>query len=292
MTLKSGDFNGDGLVDIVAYGPTETANGDVEMVLDVAYSTGDGKFLTVTKALTDPALKEINLAHKQLRDDVLAGKGVEGQAFKIDASTALETILAAVPTITLLDGDFNGDGITDLVLVAATSTTTPLPVFLSHGAGKWSAHVIPTDNPALSTFAALVDTPSAHVTVIDVDGDKNDDIVVFHGPDSQKLCMSHGDGLWTMKDFSQVTTVATKQTIPGARMPSTAMRWSTQQWTIWLGVLCRTMSSANFWMTPRWQRHRKNPQQPQQPNLQVFLTNCLAERAKVKQRLKPLRKKP
>jgi hypothetical protein len=204
MVIKTGDYNADGLIDIASFGPDGHKNGMPHVVMDVAYGNGDKTFETFSKSLNDPDISRIVKDHHELVLRTLAGvPNKQGQVFKANADTSIEELHNAVPHLKLLDGDFNGDGSRDIVIVAATNERAPLPLILSHGGGEWSSHVIDAADKGLPEFAEY--SLTTEVVVTDLNADYNDDLIIFSGEDYQTVAMSYGDGRWKLEAMKDVT---------------------------------------------------------------------------------------
>jgi len=148
-----GDFNADGKDDLAVRYPGSP-------VVPIFFSNGDGSF-----SVTD------------------------GLAPAWDASLKPATVLA---------GDFNGDGKTDLVFRRADWSTTPM--LFSNGDGTWTA----TNMTTASGTSGLINNDGTTVLTGDFNGDGKSDLALKN-PNwtSTPVFFSQGDGTWV------VTTGAT-----------------------------------------------------------------------------------
>src|SRR5580698_531682 len=104
-----------------------------------------------------------------------------------------------------LQGDFNGDGIKDVVTIVQTGAapaTNSVAVTLSNGDGTFQLPVL-TPAPGNNSDAFVVG---------DVNGDGNDDVIIAHQPGaiaasaSFDVLLSNGDGSFTVKNNYPITT--------------------------------------------------------------------------------------
>lgn len=175
--VVKGDFNGDGKLDIAvlsqAVAPSST--GTVAILL----GNGDGTFQS-TRLLTIPSFPEFIAAadldgdHKLDLIVVTAGdssanspaavlllRGDGDGGFQDPEDLHLEFVGAP-----LVVGDFNGDGIPDLVVATLGSSGTILVSMLGSG----NAHFTPVDNYGADGLTTLI--------AVDVNGDQQLDLVV------------------------------------------------------------------------------------------------------------------
>jgi hypothetical protein len=191
MALSVGDFNGDGITDLVSMG-FET--------LHILLGNGDGTFrngpdLDVSSALVGAVgLLAADLNRDGKTDLVLLGDS----DYQVGNSVLLnngDATFRALPAFSLAEfpdlaaGDFNGDGIPDLVASSGNNTPPLLTVWLSNGDGTFSG------GGEGSIFA------SYPIVVADFNGDGNADVAQFRffpsGPESSlavQLQLGNGDG--------------------------------------------------------------------------------------------------
>jgi FG-GAP-like repeat len=169
----AGDFNGDGLSDVAIAGGTGW------VTIPLALSNGDGSF-TVTSG-TNSAFESL-----------------------IHSSTIKPT---------LLSGDFDGDGWSDLALVGGTSSNgtpwTTIPVAFSNGpAGTF--RLVQKTVANFPTWA----TQHAYAVAADFDGDGRADIALTGGPgwNTVPLAFSNGDGTFDVRNNHYSSFPTTAQT--------------------------------------------------------------------------------
>jgi FG-GAP-like repeat len=168
----AGDFNGDGRSDIAI------AGGVSWTTIPLALSNGDGSF-TVTNG----------------------------------ANSAFENLIhnsTIVPT--LLSGDFDGDGWTDLALVGGTSSNgtpwTTIPVAFSNGPAGTFRLVQKT----VANFPIWA-TQHSYAVAGDFDGDGRADIALTSGPgwNTVPVAYSNGDGTFDVRNNTYSTFPTTAQ---------------------------------------------------------------------------------
>src|SRR6185295_2439701 len=173
--MASGDFNGDGRADLVLYGPAAWAS------IPVAFSNGDGTF-NVTNlpnawwagaASTAGAMLVTGDFNGDGRSDLAlsgpTGWGSIPVAFSAGDGAFNATNLpnawwagaASNPGATLVSGDVNGDGRTDLVLYGPAAWTT-IPVAFSNGNGTFYV-----TNVSNAWWASVASTAGAQMVSTD-----------------------------------------------------------------------------------------------------------------------------
>ena len=148
--LMSGDFNGDGKLDIVAGLPALVPNQPSETFL--LFGNGDGTF---QPAILSPSLK--NFAAQSVADFNNDGKLdlLSSGQVALGNGDGTFTLLPKLPTAVIAVADLNDDGIVDLL------TNSPAGVMLGKGDG---------------TFGPLIKLPITGL-VADMNGDSRPDIV-------------------------------------------------------------------------------------------------------------------
>lgn len=208
-TLTSGDFNGDGLTDILAVGPDSSHRW-------VGLSDGDGSFTYVA----DTNLLSFSVNPKQyqpvrtgdfngdgLTDFFSLGYGFADRWIGLsngdgtfdfkENNDFLDVADYAYTFHKILTGDFNGDGLTDICQVGGSSSDRWIA--LSKGDGSFE---LTTGTEFLS--AGSVDSNLSTVFAQDYNGDGFTDLVGFGRPFSLSghdnyrwIALSNGDGGFT-----------------------------------------------------------------------------------------------
>ena len=106
------------------------------------------------------------------------------------------TFFAGQPGVKKLSGDFNGDGLKDLMLIGGGLTT--VPVAYGNAAGKGAVGSFTVTNQPLVTFQGWASSPGVKAITGDFDGDGLDDVALFGGgfttiPVAYANTTSHGD---------------------------------------------------------------------------------------------------
>lgn len=188
VKVASGDFDGDGRTDLAAVGGTGWAS------IPVAFSRGDGSFHVTNNTVANfPGYATAASAkliagdfNKDGRDD-LALTGVSGWttlpvAFSVGDGNFNTTNLGIVdfaawaPSGTPLAGDFDGDGATDIALVARSGATN-IPIAFSNRDGTF--RVV---NEFVADFPGLSAQSGVRAVAGDFDGDGDDDIAIAGNP--------------------------------------------------------------------------------------------------------------
>ncbi|GIE78423.1 hypothetical protein Aph02nite_43730 [Actinoplanes philippinensis] len=177
VRLTTGDFNGDGRTDVAL---TPGPNTPWWFTQPVAFSNGDGTFRITNTALNDFAA------------------------------------WAQVPGTTVVPGDFNNDGRTDLALTAGPETPWwyTQPVAFSNGDGTFRV-----TNTALNEFASWAQVPGASTVAGDFNRDGRTDLALVGGSgwSTVPVALSNGDGTFRVSN-SGVGDFAGWAQVPGARL--------------------------------------------------------------------------
>jgi hypothetical protein len=212
--ILTGDFDGDGRTDLALTGASSWKS------VPVALSNGDGTFKVTygespdfASWASEPGVRVITGDfNKDRRTDVLLtpGPGTKWTGTAVALSKGDGTFevkkegskefgdLAKIPGVRAPSGDFNGDGLTDVVLVPGREGEWKgLPVALSNGDGTFEVK-----NERLEGFVDLARQPGMRVDSGDFDGDGLTDVVLVPGPGSGSkslaLALSKGDGTFKM----------------------------------------------------------------------------------------------
>ena len=199
--LLVGDFNGDGIPDLLVQTVPTTLPGGPASHLVTMLGNGDGTFT----ALPNPPLvsgEYLNLAaadfNKDGKLDVVYGENVGQNIFflpgKGDGTFGSSTQIATTSGVLSIGAsDLNGDGNIDLVL----SSQSPTMVAILLGRGDGTFRLLP-DNPAL-------DLSDFNVGISDVTGDGIPDLVLadYYGA-KLRVFQGLGDGTFTFLTGSPI----------------------------------------------------------------------------------------
>jgi len=140
LGLAEGDFNGDGIPDLIAF--NQTAN-----TVDVLLGNGDGTFKPAisTPVAAGPYTMVVGDFNGDGIPDVAVASSFGGGQSTVNillgngdgSFQPASTSLAAAPTV-ILAGDINGDGVLDLV-TNGSNGTGPQTVWLGNGDGTFQA---------------------------------------------------------------------------------------------------------------------------------------------------------
>jgi hypothetical protein len=99
------------------------------------------------------------------------------------------------PGVTLVPGDFNGNGLTDIALVCQTPGWNAIPIAFAQGDGSWKI----TNGPAPGFITDWAHQPGVRVVFGDFNGDGRTDIALVRqtpGWGSIPIAFAKGDGTW------------------------------------------------------------------------------------------------
>ena len=106
-----------------------------------------------------------------------------------DAVTLFPTSVAT-PGVTVVTGDFNGDGMTDIALVGGAGWKT-IPVAFSNGDGTFNV----TNDTVTTLFPTSAATPGVKVVTGDFNGDGKTDIALVGGAAWKTIPVAFSNGM-------------------------------------------------------------------------------------------------
>lgn len=178
LAIQLGDMNGDGIVDMVR--SRQGSN------VQIFFGNGDGTFAT-TPAVT---IATTGVAYAAVRD--VDSDGIMDLAFlnngnlefwKNDGNANFSAISSTAIAGAFDVGDFNGDGLADIVHQSGTVLT----VQLNQGGGVFASQTYTVTN-------------SANVRIMDLDNDGDQDIALINNAGTQQLT-NNGSGGFTVNGF-------------------------------------------------------------------------------------------
>jgi hypothetical protein len=191
LGLAAADFNGDGKMDLAA---TESnyPNGQVSVEL----GKGNGTFgQPIVSALTTTATNPTVALAADFNGDGKADLVVvddNGAGFQVLLGLGNGTFGTPIDTpltysiFSIATGDFNKDGKADLAVTVGNSNSASLNIYLGNGDGTFRLG------------QQYIVYPNSEITVADVDGDGNTDLVVaatnFGSPYNLLIFLGNGDG--------------------------------------------------------------------------------------------------
>ncbi|MGB6482580.1 MAG: VCBS repeat-containing protein [Candidatus Acidiferrales bacterium] len=203
-----GDFNGDGIPDLIATNSNNVISQPGTMT--VLLGKGDGTFTPTASSPVAVGAGPISIAVGDFNDDgildlavanfagnnvsILLGNG-DG-TFMPAANSPIQ--VGSFPT-SVTTGDFNGDGILDLAIANSeytSSSTGSVTVLLGNGDGTFT--------PAEKSPITVGGDPQC-VAVGDFNGDGKEDLAVANnGGDTVTILLGNGDGTFTSSTTSPI----------------------------------------------------------------------------------------
>lgn len=188
-TVARGDVNGDGVLDIIAVNEAPTS------VLAFLGRSGGGFDASVSVPTgAAPAALVVGDWNGDGRDDVATARVVPADS-GLDPTGAVEvrlstgtgfgpatTLNVAAHVSGIAYGDFNEDGVLDLIVASTSGASSAL--LLGNGNGSFTPSGV-----ALNTIANAL-----AVVVADFDGDRHDDIAILAGGSDRKAVVIFGAG--------------------------------------------------------------------------------------------------
>jgi len=194
--LFFGDFNGDGKTDILFLHRKNGINNDGEFTFTLYNASALTKFqyntgLLTTKEFTPPKVRvgDFNGYGKTDVEVILANGTMNSYSYGESGFSKLNSPPSATYAYNRYSGDFNGDGITDLLTYDIYGGA--LMWKLSFGIGN-GTYTNATNVSGLSGSAQTNSTPMYAVIIADMDGDGKDDILQFTPNTSVKILYSQG----------------------------------------------------------------------------------------------------
>jgi thermitase len=177
VRVVTGDFNGNGLTDLALVRQTPGWN-----TIPVAFANGDG-----TWTITNGAAPDFISAWAQ------------------------------APSVRVITGDFNGNGLTDLALVRQTAGWNTIPIAFANGDGTWTI----TNGAAPDFISAWAQTPGVRVITGDFNGNGLTDIALVRqtpGWNTIPIAFANGDGTWTITNGAAPDFITGWAQTPGVRV--------------------------------------------------------------------------
>lgn len=192
-----GDYNGDGNLDVMA-----TSGGSRMLLFGDGAGTLTPQTTVSTTTLTGRGTSgDFN---NDGYDDVAivgGGAGTGGYAILLGSASGTFTQGASIATISspnrVIDGDYNHDGYTDLVVLS----TSVIQFYEGNGSGTFTAG---------GTFA-LTSSSQAATFAVDVNGDGHLDIASRGAATTMTYSLGNGDGTFQTAQTYSVATTATEQ---------------------------------------------------------------------------------
>ena len=199
-SIAVADFNGDGIPDIAVTCPPESkvkiylGNGDGTFTLKSSSAAGNWSNSVAVADFNGDGILDLAVANAPCCTGsitpyvtILLGNG-DG------TFTAAPNVPAPDGTWNVQVGDFNGDGIPDLVFTTSTGGKYSVRLLMGNGDGTFTAAASPASGSG-----------TANVHVGDFNGDGNLDLAVLSSSNVLTFLFGNGDGTFTAAPASPVT---------------------------------------------------------------------------------------
>ncbi|MBS0473503.1 MAG: tandem-95 repeat protein [Proteobacteria bacterium] len=190
VTVATGDFNGDGNIDVAAM-----ASGGAHSGLYVSLGDGSGGFATPVQTVMSGTASVSDLQSADFNGDGLSDLAYQdGTSFHILTSngdgTFQDQAIATTETDRILVADFNGDGKADIAMLGSSSGQKVVDIYLNDGQGGFSA--------ALETVTNLPTAGFFNIAAGDMNKDDHIDLLLSASTgDHLSLLLGAGDGTFT-----------------------------------------------------------------------------------------------
>ena len=227
VKLVSGDFNNDGFTDVALTGGSGWAS------VPVAFSNGNGTFRVTNFGIANfgawastPGVKVISGDFNgDGRTDLALTGGLGWASVPVALSNGNGTFnvtnfgianfatWATTPGVTVVGGDFNGDGRTDLALTGGLGWAS-VPVAFSNGNGSFNV-----TNFGIANFATWASTASVQVLSGDFNADGRTDLALIGGQGwgTVPVAFSNGTGTFNVTN-SWVGSFSNWSRVSGAKV--------------------------------------------------------------------------
>lgn len=220
--VATGDFNGDGHTDIVV--ASDSPTGGIE--IDILLGKGNGQFTQAPVGAALPGPTAYGLAVGDFNGDGIEDLAVSDDYYTFillgngDGTFTQPAWSPLMPTVSefgpsLATGDFNGDGISDLVVVSSGTppygTDSVVTIFLGNRQASTTVMAQASGSPLTlgsseSKTAPRVD--SYFAAVADFNGDGKQDMLISQS-DGLVVLLGNGDGTFDETPASPIATGST-----------------------------------------------------------------------------------
>ncbi len=210
--MAAGDFNQDGVPDLVVADEEQNAAGATEPELATLLGNGDGTFRNTANQIVPAGIESLATADfngngipglaatTQGSSDVSIFPGNGDGTFGAPTQAIAGPMANSPPYHTVLAGDFNGDGNADL----AVATDNGVAILLGNGGDTFQA-------PALIPSLYAPDPGDDLLALADVNGDGKLDVVKSTQTNIVNVALGQGDGTFTNAAGLQLPSILDAQ---------------------------------------------------------------------------------